>query len=127
MPVIYTGFACTPNFTDNVSVLGKAVNITSTLRGCKLTLIKTVMNTGKTFTFLGESGTDSTIDVHAIRDGLCYSHRRIKYKAFQCKEGCSKFKTFKPPTRKVFPDGEKTQGNEQQGGLQGPLPPCKNP
>ena len=50
MPVIYTGFACTPNFTDNVSVLGKAVKITSTLRGCKLTLIKTVMNTGKTFT-----------------------------------------------------------------------------
>ena len=28
----------------------EAGKITSTLRGCKLTLIKTVMNTGKTFT-----------------------------------------------------------------------------
>ena len=41
----YTGFACTPNFNDNVSVLGKAVKITTTLRGCKLTLIKTVTHT----------------------------------------------------------------------------------
>ena len=69
MPVIYTGFACTPNFTDNVSVLGKAVNITSTLRGCKLTLIKTVMNTGKTFTVY--------ITVWPIKYKSCLNRKKI--------------------------------------------------
>ena len=45
--VIDADFACTPNFTDNVSILRKAVKITSTLQGFKLTLIKTATNTGK--------------------------------------------------------------------------------
>ena len=50
LPIIYTDFTCTPNFADNVSVLNKAVEITSTLLYCKLTLIKAVTNTDKTFT-----------------------------------------------------------------------------
>ena len=46
---MYTGFAGIPNFTGNLSVLTKAVNITSSLLGYKLTLVKAVIITGKKF------------------------------------------------------------------------------
>ena len=44
---MYTGFASIPKFTGNLSVLTKAVNITSSLLGYKLTLKKAVIITGK--------------------------------------------------------------------------------